>query len=96
MTGKAKTDRVRRPIVVGVNGTAASADAVRWAVREARLWQASVHLVFAYDHDRYSRAPYAGRSGLPRPDEDSAARKALLAAEQQVSRALPADHCHLN
>lgn len=91
MSGRAKADCARRPIVVGVDGTAASAGAVRWAVREARLRRASVHLVVAYDHDRYSRAPYAGRSGLPRPDEDNAARKALLAAEQQASQALPAD-----
>src|SRR5512142_2500910 len=76
-------------IVVGVDGTAAAAAAVRWAVLEARLRQASVHLVFACDHDWRSRAPYAGRSGAPGPDEDNAAGAVLFAAEQQVSRALP-------
>ena len=58
MTGN--TDRGGGQIVVGVDGTAASAAAVRWAILEARLRQASVHLVFARDHDRRSRAPYAG------------------------------------
>jgi hypothetical protein len=33
-------------IVVGVDGTAARAAAIRWAVREARLRRARVHLVF--------------------------------------------------
>lgn len=75
--------------MVGVDGTAASAAAVCWAILEARLRQASVHLVFAYDHDRRSRAPYAGRSGAPRPDEDNAAGTVLSAAEQQASQALP-------
>jgi nucleotide-binding universal stress UspA family protein len=89
MTGS--TDRSGGQIVVGVDGTAASAAAVRWAILEARLRQASVHLVFAYDHDRRSRAPYAGRSGAPRPDpdEDNAAGTVLFAAEQQASLALP-------
>jgi nucleotide-binding universal stress UspA family protein len=84
------TDRAQGRIVVGVDGTTASAAAVRWAVREALLRQASVHLVFADDHDRRNRAPYAGRWNEPRPDEDEAAATAALdAAEQQASQALP-------
>jgi len=66
MTGN--TDRGGGQIVVGVDGTAAAAAAVRWAILEARLRQASVHLVFARDHDRHSRAPYAGRPGAQRPE----------------------------
>jgi nucleotide-binding universal stress UspA family protein len=38
-------------IVVGVDGSAASDAAVRWAVREARLRHAVVHLVSAYHTD---------------------------------------------
>ena len=87
MTGN--TDRGGGQIVVGVDGTAASAAAVRWAILEARLRQASVHLVFARDHDRRIRAPYAGRSGAPRPEQDNAAGTALSTAEQQASQALP-------
>jgi nucleotide-binding universal stress UspA family protein len=83
------TDRAPGRIVVGVDGTTASAAAVRWAVREALLRQASVHLVFADDHDPRIRAPYAGWWDEPRPDEDKAAATALDAAEQQASQALP-------
>jgi nucleotide-binding universal stress UspA family protein len=88
MTGD--TGHARGRIVVGVDGTTASAAAVRWAIREALLRQASVHLVFADDRGRRIRAPYASRRDEPRPDQDEAAVAAALgAAEQQASRALP-------
>src|ERR1039458_9172091 len=74
-----------RRIVVGVDGTAASAAAVRWAVREARLRHGTVHLVFACDHDRRLRAPYAVWSAVPRPEEDSAAARALLSAAAELA-----------
>ena len=60
-----------RQIVVGVDGSAASAAAVRWAVREARLRRASVHLVCAYYTDTRLRAPYATRAWT-REDEPRA------------------------
>lgn len=78
-------------IVVGVDGTSASAAAVSWAVEEARLRRATVHLVVAYDHERNSRALYAGRPGEPQPEEDSATRTALFTAERQAGKALPPD-----
>lgn len=87
MTGK--TDRAGGQIVVGVDGTAASAGAVCWAVREARFRRASVHLIFVHDRDRFRPAPYAGQSGAPRPDEDNAGVTALLAAEKQAAQILP-------
>jgi len=83
------TDASGGTIVVGVDGTAASAAAVRWAVQEARLRRASVHLVCADDPGRRSRAPYSARPVAPRPDKGSAAGTALLAAERQASQALP-------
>ncbi len=92
----ARVSRRQGQIVVGVDGTAASAAAVRWAILEARLRQARVHLVFARDHGRRSRAPYAGRPAAPRPEQDNAAGTVLSAAEQQASRALPPGGCHLN
>jgi len=75
-------------IVVGVDGTAASAAAVRWAVEEARLRQAGVRLVFAYDDEPGRHAPYAGRPGA-RPDEDDALPRALFDAERQASWTMP-------
>jgi len=54
LTGNA--DPAEGRIVVGVDGTGKSAAAVRWAIREALLRQASVHLIFADDRDRRSRA----------------------------------------
>jgi nucleotide-binding universal stress UspA family protein len=84
--------RARGRIVVGVDGTKASAAAARWAAREGRLRRASVHLLFVYDNDRSGHAPYAGSSSRPRPGEDNAAGRArLAAAEQQASRTLPPD-----
>ena len=44
--------------MVGLDGTAASLTAVRWAAQEALLRQASVHLVFVSRHDE--RASYSG------------------------------------
>jgi len=82
----------RDRIVVGVDGTGASAAAVRWAAREGRLRRASVHLVFVHDNDQSGRASYAGSTGAPRPGEDDAAGRArLAAAKQQASRILPLD-----
>jgi Universal stress protein family len=49
----------RGRIVVGVDGTTASAAAVRWAAREGRLRRASVHLLYVHDSDQSGRAPYA-------------------------------------
>jgi nucleotide-binding universal stress UspA family protein len=82
MTGV--TEHAGARIVVGVDGTAASLTAVRWAVQEALLHQASVHLVFV--HEGYTRAAYSG-SHL---DGDDANRWALVAAaELEAGRALP-------
>ena len=78
---------LRGRIVVGVDGTSVSAAAVRWAVREARLRQASVHLVFACE--RNGHAPYAPRLAEPQLDEGLAARTALRAAKRLASTALP-------
>ena len=55
-----------RRIVVGVDGSAASAAAVRWAVREARLRHATVHLVCAYHGDARLHAPYVSSAWTAR------------------------------
>ena len=73
--------------MVGVDGTAASPIAVRWAVQEALLRQASVHLVFVAR--QYPRASYSGSPVVSPPGEDHADGRALLAAaELEAARAL--------
>ena len=77
-------------IVVGVDGSAASAAAVRWAVREARLRHATVHLVCAYHCDIRLRAPYASSSWTERAHRRRAAASAMLdLATEAASRHLP-------
>lgn len=79
-----------RRIVVGVNGSAASVAAVRWAVREARLRHANVHLVCAYDGDAMLLAPYASASrGTRRHERRAAGRTVLDLATELASRRLP-------
>ncbi|SRR6266851_2962513 len=78
--------KARSRIVVGVDGSAASAAAVRWAVREARLRHTTVHLVCAFDSDTRLRAPYASWSWVTREDERYAAARALLTATAELAR----------
>jgi nucleotide-binding universal stress UspA family protein len=78
--------KARGRIVVGVDGSAASAAAVRWAVREARLRHATVHLVCAFDSDTRLRAPYASCSWATCEDERYAAARALLSATAELAR----------
>jgi nucleotide-binding universal stress UspA family protein len=75
-----------RRIVVGVDGSAASTAAVRWAIREARLRHAAVHLVCAYHSDARLHAPYASWSWLERQDERHTAAKETLAAAEELAR----------
>lgn len=78
--------RTSRRIVVGVDGSAASAAAVRWAAREARLRGATVHLVCAYHYDSRMRAPYASWAKAPSRDEGHAGARAMLAAAEDIAR----------
>ena len=91
MTGN--TDRSEGQIVVGVDGTVAATAAVRWAILEALLLEANLHLVFACDHDRLSRAPYAGRSGAPGPDGNNAAGTVLFDAGMPLRRGMSCGGC---
>jgi nucleotide-binding universal stress UspA family protein len=72
-------------IVVGVDASAASAAAVRWAAREARLRRATVHLVCACHSDTRLRAPYASWA-RGREDERRAAQALLDRAVGLVRR----------
>lgn len=75
-------------IVVGVHGTAASDAAVAWAVREARLRRATLHLLLVRDPATSRRAPYA-----PHPDQsgDDADVTLLAQAARRAARQVPAD-----
>ena len=73
-------------IVVGVDGSAASDAAVRWAVREALLRHATVHLVSAYYSDSRQRAQYVPSSWEAPQEEHSAAAEALVAATMELAR----------
>jgi nucleotide-binding universal stress UspA family protein len=72
-------------IVVGVDGSAASDAAVRWAVREARLRHATVHLISAYHSDPRQRAQYVPPS-LTAPQEERSAAEARVAAAMKLAR----------
>ena len=73
-------------IVVGVDGSAASDAAVRWAVREARLRHATVHLVSAYHTDSRQRAQYVPPSSWMTPQEERCAAEARVAAATELAR----------
>ncbi len=69
-------------IVAGAHGTPASDAALDWAVREARLRRAQLHLVLARDPTVSRRAPYAHPAAPGPCDADAAwlARAAVRAA----------------
>ncbi|MGH3153276.1 MAG: universal stress protein [Streptosporangiaceae bacterium] len=81
-----------RRIVVAIDGSAASAAAVRWAVREARLREATVHLVCAHHDDTRMRASYALWPSMAAGDDGYAGARAVLAAAEDLARQdLPPD-----
>ena len=82
--------RATAPIVVGIDGAQASLTAMRWAVHEAPLHQASVLLIFVLDQSR--PAWYSGSPDVPAWVAADADRRALLASAQlEAVRALTPD-----
>ena len=78
MAGDEHTPR----IVAGVHRTAASDAALDWAMREAQLRRARLHLVLARDTAAFQRAPYAHPDAPAAGDADAdwLARVAVRAA----------------
>ncbi|GAB2922479.1 universal stress protein [Streptomyces heilongjiangensis] len=66
-------------IVVGVDGSAASMSALRWAVREARAVDAEVVAVHAWEPAEPTLAPYAPPSARPTVAEQRVRAAGLLA-----------------
>jgi nucleotide-binding universal stress UspA family protein len=69
-------------IVVGVDGSDASKEALRWAIRQARLTGAGVNAVTAWRYPAtYGLAPVGGEA----IDFEGHARKTLIGALNEVS-----------
>lgn len=68
----------RRRIVVGVDGSAGLVAALAWAATEARLRQAELVAIYAWERTERCRAPYAPRPGLPSRQEPLAAATSRL------------------
>ena len=72
-----------RRIVVGVDGSAESVAALRWACREASLRSTEVHAVFAMESAVHQVASYA----VPSPQQSGSWRAARDVLRQAVSEA---------
>jgi len=83
-----------RRIVVGVDGSATSAAAVRWAVRKARLRHATVHLVCACHSHARLHAPYPSSSWTARLHQRRAAARVAPDLATEAASRLPLISCH--
>lgn len=77
-------------IVVGVDGSAASVAALRWAAAEAVARRAELDAVYAWDGALQPRAPYAARAGLPDPEQDRVAAAVLASSVRTALGSDPA------
>ena len=77
-----RADHVER-ILVGIDGSAASLRALRWAAEEARFRQASLEVVHAYHLPPIGPYPYLGPTADPARFEE-AARETIDAALRTV------------
>ena len=75
---------VVRRIVVGVDGTTASSEALRWACREARLRGAHVHVVQAWEPTDRHVASYAWPARVPAQTDPS--DSGITAARGELKR----------
>ena len=88
--GRTAAAAASRRIVVGVAGSAASAAAVTWAAREAKLRGAVLHAVHAWEPADRGRAPYApGPYRGGRDDERAAAALLRTVVQAGLDTAAP-------
>jgi nucleotide-binding universal stress UspA family protein len=82
----------QRRILAGFNGSRASMIALRWAIDEATLRRAGLHVVRAWDPARHA-APYASAGELPTCDEQETTVRTGFATALQAAfgPALPED-----
>jgi nucleotide-binding universal stress UspA family protein len=89
-------------IVVGVDGSPGSLEALRWALAEARFRGADVHVVHAWMVPLLDAVPEPWALGTPplRPSEDevhehleAAAKKVLDASEAEARSVAPGVQC---
>ncbi|PWI44735.1 universal stress protein [Streptomyces sp. ICBB 8177] len=82
------TEQERGRIVVGVDGSSTSKDALRWALRQARVTGATVEAVTAWEYPQFY-----GSMGWSPPETDPelerAARKVLADAIAEVASEEP-------
>lgn len=71
--------------MVGVDGSAASVAALAWAAGEARLRQAELVAVYAWEAAEQCRAPYAPHRGVPSREESRAAATSVLSASVRAA-----------
>ncbi len=76
-------------VVVGVDGSEASADALRWAVRYARMTGATVRAVTVWHYP--ASFGWAPTTAIPEMDLEGDARQALKETLEQVVGAEDAD-----
>lgn len=86
MTDPAKAKR----IVVGVDGSSASRDALRWAIEEARLWDGAVEAVHAWSYPVMTYVPgIVPPPTFAREDLEAEARHVLETTVDAVTGAAP-------
>lgn len=79
------SDNELRPIVVGVDGSAAGAAALRWAVQEARQHDCPIDAISVWHMDYgVMMAPGAAYSGLDAASIEAANRSVLDAATADI------------